>query len=461
LRRIVYLVHAMPPEEHSGTPLVTRGYARHVPDLGWEPWVVYASPSIESWDMVRPVRHHTEPFGRVAVPPTAFPSWAIQGASSNLSPDDPSVAGFKGVLDDLQPELIHVVDNVNLPLEWPELASASGVPVVRTVSCLEDLCALTAPVCPSSNPRGFCQAPLTPEHCAGCVIERYPVTWGDLIGDSDPLSVSLLKAREDRLGHLLRRKRDRARYQFTQVFDRIVFSNGPLRDYFEATLPLDAEKVRIVPMGMELEGWAREDEFGAAERSKEVVFCLAGLFDVTKGHSTVAEAFMRPDLLERSDYRLLLLGLGDPAGVSDLLAANTNVCFVASYDQHELQELLRGVDVGLSTSWFETFHRVTREYLLAGLPVIANPTFGIRDIVVDGENGLFYDLADPEDLCRAVISLIEDRDLLEKLAAGARATPIRSVQEELSELGAIYDELTLSEPVTPSGVSSISGGSHR
>jgi hypothetical protein len=39
--------------------------------------------------------------------------------------------------------------------------------------------------------------------------------------------------------------------------------------------------------------------------------------------------------------------------------------------------------------------------------------------------------------------------MVENRAAAARATPIRSVQGELSELGAIYNELTVSEPVAP------------
>jgi glycosyltransferase involved in cell wall biosynthesis len=457
LRRLLYLVHGMPPEEYSGTPLVTQGYARHVSGLGWEPNVIYGSTSVSSWDEVRPVRLDDENFVRVPVPRTAFPSWAIQAPSSHPSPDDDSLTGFKRLLEDLQPDLLHVVDNVNLPLEWPELASASGVPVVRTVSCLEDLCALTAPVCPTSAPRGYCQAPLTLEHCARCVTERLPVTWGDLARGSDQLSDALLDDRKGRLLHLLQRKRIRANHQFSDVFDRIVFSNHFLREYFEETLPLLAEKVRVVPMGMELEAWKREERFDSPEGSEPLVLCLAGLFDPAKGHSMVSHAFTQPALLDRSDYRLLLLGLGDSAHAADLVSANPNVSIVPSYSQAELPDLLRDVDVGLSTSWFETFHRVTREYLLAGLPVIANPTFGVRDVVVNGENGLLYDPGDSQGLCRAVIRLIEDRDLLERLTAGARATPIRSVQEELADLVAIYDELTLVDVEESSAVSSIAG----
>ncbi len=104
-----------------------------------------------------------------------------------------------------------------------------------------------------------------------------------------------------------------------------------------------------------------------------------------------------------------------------------------------LPELLGGVDVGLSTSRFETFHRITREYFLAGLPVIGSHAFGIREIIRHGVNGLVFDDADPVSLTRAVTRLLDDRDLLERLTAGARATPIRSLDDEADELARLYD----------------------
>ncbi len=41
------------------------------------------------------------------------------------------------------------------------------------------------------------------------------------------------------LREALQRKRARTVHQYTNVFDRIVFSNPAWRRYFEATLPLD------------------------------------------------------------------------------------------------------------------------------------------------------------------------------------------------------------------------------
>nr|MDA8267314.1 glycosyltransferase family 1 protein [Actinomycetota bacterium] len=90
---------------------------------------------------------------------------------------------------------------------------------------------------------------------------------------------------------------------------------------------------------------------------------------------------------------------------------------------------------------FETYHRVTREYLAAGLAVVGSTAFGITDIVVPGANGLSFDHAEPGSLVRAVTALADDRLLLSRLQSGARATAIRSVAEEVDDLQALYRQL--------------------
>ena len=84
---------------------------------------------------------------------------------------------------------------------------------------------------------------------------------------------------------------------------------------------------------------------------------------------------------------------------------------------------------------------MTREYLLAGLPVIANPTFGIRDLIRHGENGLLYEHARPSSLADAVLALLDDPALEARLAEGAQATPVRGAEEELDELAGLYEAL--------------------
>lgn len=433
--RILYLVHGFPPAESTGTPLVAEQYATGASRRGWRVTVVSADPSVAGWDSIRTSRpgqlvHH-------AVPTTLAGTWAVAGASTAAAPG--ANRWFLRMLRRSSPDLVHVVDNVHLPLDWPELAARTGIPVVRTVSSAEDLCGLVPPVSPRSGPEGFCGAPLTPEHCAECLEAVYgrDAGWPAPPGGARPWLV-----------HQLQTKRARANAQFASVFTKTLFSTEPWRRYFEATLPLPPERVRVVPMGMDLGPWRPPVPRVAPGPGEPVVLALAGSLHPSRGHADVVEAFSRGDLLERRDYRLVLLGSGDAQLVAPLLECNDRVDLHGPYQPGELPGLLARAHVGLSTSLFETFHRVSREYLLAGLPVVANPTFGIEGLILDGVNGLLYDRTVEQSLARTVCSLLDDRDLLARLTAGAAESRsmIRDADDEVDEILELYAEVLAASP---------------
>jgi glycosyltransferase involved in cell wall biosynthesis len=66
-------------------------------------------------------------------------------------------------------------------------------------------------------------------------------------------------------------------------------------------------------------------------------------------------------------------------------------------------------------------------------------------VVRPGVNGLLFDHADPGSLGRAVVRLLDDRALLATLTAGARATVVRSVDDEADELASLYREVLAPE----------------
>lgn len=441
---VCYVVHALPPAEHTGTPLVALGYARALVERGWTVTVVAGSdPTLTTWAAPSTTRDPAEGFERIEVPIAALHGerWAI-GAASVRGHETPAAAGFARILRRCRPDVVHVVDNVNLPLELPEVAKAAGIPVVRTVSCAEDLCGLVAPVSPCSGPAGYCRPPLSPEQCAACVTAARPgLLADDRRDDPAPGDGGADDWWQRRLLDDLRRKRARAVHQFTHVFDRIVFSNDAWRRYFEATLPLDPARARTIAMGLDGRAFAGGRRARDPDAGEPVVLGLAGTLDAVKGADAVVTAFTAPELLARDDYRLRAFGGGDPAVLDALGGGNPRVELHGRYRADELPDLLADVHVGLSPSYFETFHRVTREYLLAGLPVIASRAPGHLDVVRHGVNGLLFDHAEPGALVRALVAVLDDRALLARLRAGAEATVVRPVEEEAAELAALYTDL--------------------
>jgi glycosyltransferase involved in cell wall biosynthesis len=442
---VLYLVHGLPPEEYTGTPLVALGYAAGMARRGWRTGVVYASSAPHDVDGVPDdgVRR----FPVAPVEPNGL-LWSIERYGRH----EPCPI-FERILDEFRPDLLHVVDNVGLPLDWPEQAHARGIPVVRTVSCAEDLCGLIVPVSAASDPVGYCEAPITERRCVRCVHSAFADRWGDgaaLDGRRGPLTDALVAERTARLDALLAAKRARAVHQFTDVFGLVLFSTPAWRAWFEQSLPVPAGRGRVLPMGMELQGWSPERRRRARGTGEPLVIAWATTLDAARGTLDVVSAFSDPALTGRSDYRLRIFGGGDASLLEPLLRANPNVEHTGRYAAPDLPAMLADCDVGLSASLFETFHRVTREYLLAGLPVIANPTFGASAVLEDGRNALLYRHDEPGSLVRAVQALLDDPALEARLAEGAASTPVRSVDEEVDELLGLYHEVLRSAPA-PAG----------
>jgi len=439
--RILYLVHSLPPEEYTGTPLVAHGYARSLAARGWDVTVVYPSATAVSWTS-EPHRREGEAFTRIEVPQTPHlgPYWSIDAPTHDAGGWSQGAAAFRRILRERAPDLVHVVNNVHLPLDLPEMAKAEGVPVVRSVTCAEDLCALIVPVSPRSGARGYCSAPLTPEHCARCVEDTLTAPGSGPLEGTEGGELSTADAHRE-LVRRLTRKRARAAAQYHRVFDRVIFPTPAFRRYFDKTLPLDPARVRVVQMGMDLELW---DAAPRAERARAqgepLVLCLEVREGPVKVTGELVAAFTTSALSRRRDYRLLCLGAVHQPVVAPLLA-NPNVELRGAYLPEDLPTLLAGVDVGLAVSNFETFHRVTREYLLAGVPVIGSQAFGVLDVIRHGVNGLLIDHADPDSLARAITTLLDDRALLDRLTQGAATTRVRSLEDEAEELVALYDDL--------------------
>lgn len=444
------VVHALPPAEASGTPLAAAGYARELAARGWLVVVATADPAAPPWSALRVTRRAGEDFFRLPLRPVSYrglpwpldaPLQPAAAVPPPLGADGADLAAcLWAVFGRLRPDVVHIVDTVDLPLAVGEIAHRAGIPVVRTVACAEDLCARIAPVSPRSGPSGFCPAPITPERCAACLAASADPAWARFAAGSAP---GVERRRRAEAEGLLRAKRTRTVASFDEVYDRVVFASAAFRAYFEQTLPLDPARTAVVPMGVDLPSGPPVGPAGtpaAADPSEPLRFVLAANADPAKGVAAVVDAFLHPDLARRDDWRLVLAGGGERRAFGPL-GTDPRVTDRGPYAPAELAGILAAADVGLSTSVFETFHRVTREYLAAGLAVVGSTAFGIGDVVTDGYNGLIFDHADPGSLRRALLRLLDDRTLAAQLRRGALATPIRTVAEEVDDLVALYDEV--------------------
>jgi glycosyltransferase involved in cell wall biosynthesis len=81
------------------------------------------------------------------------------------------------------------------------------------------------------------------------------------------------------------------------------------------------------------------------------------------------------------------------------------------------------------------------EAIGAGLPVIVTRVGSLREIIKEGENGMFVEFADPADLCEKIIVLAGDSQLRKSMGEQNKAL-IRarfSLDTIASQLTAVFE----------------------
>jgi len=120
------------------------------------------------------------------------------------------------------------------------------------------------------------------------------------------------------------------------------------------------------------------------------------------------------------------------------LELDGRVRFVGPQPRRRVLELFRAADAALLSSRWENFPHAAVEALAAGTPVLTTDVGGIREIVVDGRNGLVVPPGDPGALAAAIRRFVEDDALQERLRAAASASVERFAPERLfAELEAL------------------------
>ena len=139
-----------------------------------------------------------------------------------------------------------------------------------------------------------------------------------------------------------------------------------------------------------------------------------------------------PHVLSRiHDARFVLIG-GDrphcPGGrtharyLADEFPAEVQrrVQLVGRLPQPEVDRWLQTADVFVAPSLYESFGLILPEAMRWGTPVIGTRVGGIPEIVTDGETGLLVEAQQPGELAAAIVRLLADRDLRERLGAAGR-----------------------------------------
>ncbi len=156
-----------------------------------------------------------------------------------------------------------------------------------------------------------------------------------------------------------------------------------------------------------------------------------------KGLAPVIQA-----LASAPEWDLVVAGGGDRAhfqALADSLGVGERVRWAGVV--REVQVVYAMVDAFVLPSTYETFSLVTFEAAASGLPVLATPVNGVRELIVDGQNGFLISRR-PELIAERLGQLAADPDLRSRLGEAARVSALRfSWQEMVDKYDRLYAQM--------------------
>ncbi len=363
---------------------------------------------------------------------------------------------FGAYLQKARPDLVHFQHCYGLSAGLPSVAGEMGIPFVLTLHDYWYICPTTRLL---ARDMALCPGPHHGADCRRClgsaaqvsglmhrlpfyeqirdtlipvVVQQKALAWLERTRPpARPAGSSIPRPFARRMRFMRRTLNSASRLLAPSDFCRRVYLDYGAR----------ADAIRALSEGLELDRWRRRPP---RTSSPNLRFGYLGALAAHKGVDLLARAFRR---LPYADVELHLFGSGAPddpfvARLKGAAADDPRIHFRGRYENARLPELLAGIDVVVVPSrWHETFSIVTREALLAGLPVVASRVGAIPDVISDGVNGLLLSPSDESALAEALARLAGDRALAARLAQAAKSTPVKSAETHALEIEAVYREV--------------------
>jgi mannosylfructose-phosphate synthase len=155
------------------------------------------------------------------------------------------------------------------------------------------------------------------------------------------------------------------------------------------------------------------------------IFCLSRI-DSNKGHDFLLNAF---DIVRKKMPGVsLVIGGGSPnpqkrelevlcniQKIIDEKGMNETVRIIGYVPDEFMVPYYRQAELFVLPSVFEPFGMTASEAMACGTPVVASQFGGIRNVISSGDNGLLVDPSHSEEFAEAMINLLRNKELAERL----------------------------------------------
>lgn len=179
------------------------------------------------------------------------------------------------------------------------------------------------------------------------------------------------------------------------------------------------------------------------EENGMVQFVMLGALNWAKGQHQIIKAIALLPEGERERVRLDIVGDGSSEYMNILKRLIKGNCLdgqirLLGYQKNFYQRLCE-YDCGIMCSKCEGFGRVTAEYMMAGLPVIASDTGANPELIEEQFNGLLYRYDNVEDLADKIRYLLGHAGCIERLGRNAYACAVKKYTASMNA-SKVYEE---------------------
>jgi glycosyltransferase involved in cell wall biosynthesis len=206
---------------------------------------------------------------------------------------------------------------------------------------------------------------------------------------------------------------------------RFVCASEGVAEEIREHFPEQADRAITIPNGVDVDAFApgsRGEEAAALrERLRLAPDRLVAIFVGSEWGRKGLEPAIRA-LAQAPGWDLLVVGNGDRERyerLADELGVATAVHWLGV--SSDVAPIYQVADAFVFPTSYEAFPLVALEAAASGLPILATPVNGIRELVTDGANG-FLISRDPTDIATRLRELGDDPGLRRRLGSAARAS---------------------------------------
>jgi glycosyltransferase involved in cell wall biosynthesis len=241
---------------------------------------------------------------------------------------------------------------------------------------------------------------------------------------------------------------------------KLIVVSEEVRDELVSLGVAPYTQFEVIPLGFDLRPFtvpsvnrdrqrnALRRELGVSSDAK-VVTLVARLVPVKR-----VDRFLRVARLvaERSDAHFMIAGDGELGDVlrasADARALEDRLSWIGF--RRDIPAICFASDVVMLTSDNEGTPVSLIEAQAAGVPVVSTDVGGVRSVVLDGRTGVVADAGDDQALADAVLDILHDTALAQRLGSAARAHALNafSIESLVQNLDRLYAALLHDAPET-------------